>query len=51
MPMRASGGRVTDSKFEYAQIKKSSARAKANSYMTGGAITGVGRLEKASKRK
>jgi hypothetical protein len=51
MPMRASGGRVAGGQFEYAQIKKSADRAKANSYMTGGAITGVGRLEKASKRK
>jgi hypothetical protein len=50
MPMRASGGRVAGGQFEYAQIKKSSARAKANSYMTGGAITGVGRLEKAKRK-
>lgn len=54
MPMRASGGRVgkaSGGAMEYDAIKKSANRAKANSYMTGGAITGVGRLEKAKKQK
>jgi hypothetical protein len=54
MPMRARGGKVGKSSggaMEYDMIKKSANRAKANSYMTGGAITGVGRLEKAAKRK
>lgn len=56
LPMRASGGRIKDGKsggMEKAMIKQSAARAKANSRigkMTGGAITGVGRLEKAGKK-
>lgn len=51
MPMRARGGKVGGGAMEYDMIKKSANRAKANSYMTGGAITGVGRLEKAKKQK
>lgn len=50
MPMRASGGRIKGGGMEKAQVKQSTARAKANSYLTGGAITGVGRLQKAGKK-
>lgn len=50
MPMRASGGRV-DGLATKAGIAKSAARAKANSYMRGGAATGVGREEKAESAK
>lgn len=54
MPMRAAGGRVGKAgggALEYSQIKQSAGRAKANSYMRGGAATGVGREEKAAKAK
>lgn len=54
MPMRAAGGRVGKAGgggLEYAQIKASAKRAKTNSYMRGGAATGVGREEKAAKAK
>jgi hypothetical protein len=54
MPMRAAGGRVGKAgggALNFAQIKKSAARAKANSFMRGGAATGVGREEKAAKMR
>lgn len=55
MPMRAAGGRVGKAGgggvFERSQVKESAGRAKANSYMRGGAATGVGREEKAAKAK
>lgn len=51
MPMRASGGRIKGGGMEKAMIKKSAARAKANSFMRGGAATGVGREEKAARAK
>lgn len=52
MPMRASGGRIKKSgDMEKAMIKKSAARAKANSFFRGGAATGVGREEKAARAK
>lgn len=53
-PMRAAGGRVGKAgggAMEAKMVKKSAARAKANSYMRGGAATGVGREEKAAKAK
>jgi hypothetical protein len=52
MPMRASGGRIKGGGVSTkANIAKLANRAKANSYFTGGAITGVGREEKAAKAK
>lgn len=47
---RASGGRVNGEATE-GNIKKWSDRAEKNSYFTGGAITGVGREEKAAHAK
>lgn len=51
LPMRASGGKVSAGKATKANLKKWSDRAKANSYMRGGAATGVGREEKAAHMK
>ena len=50
MPMRARGGKV-DGEATKGNIDKWSKRAKDNSYFTGGAITGVGREEKAAHAK
>lgn len=50
MPVRARGGKV-DGESTVAGIKKWGKRAADNSYYTGGAITGVGREEKAAKKK
>lgn len=49
-PMRASGGRIKGVSTK-ANIAASASRAKANSYMRGGAATGVGREEKAANMK
>lgn len=50
MPMRARGGKV-DGIATKGNIAASAKRAKSNSYFTGGAVTGVGRQEKAAKAK
>lgn len=62
MPMRANGGRISkgtitsspaSANLNKAQIKQMAARARANSFIgkqSGGAITGIGRLEKAGKK-
>jgi hypothetical protein len=50
MPMRARGGKV-DGEATEGNIKKWGNRAKDNSYFTGGAISGVGRQEKAAHMK
>lgn len=50
MPMRARGGRI-DGEDTKADNKKWSDRAKTNSYFKGGAVTGVGREEKAAHAK
>lgn len=50
MPMRASGGRIAG-EDRPANNAKWSKRAKDNSYFRGGALTGVGREEKAASAK
>lgn len=50
LPMRASGGRI-GGKATKENLKGWSKRASANSYMRGGAATGVGREEKAAHMK
>jgi hypothetical protein len=53
MPMRKAGGRIKniDGEATEANIGKWSGRAAKNSFMRGGAATGVGREEKAAKAK
>lgn len=53
MPMRARGGRTKniDGESTKADIKKWGKRAEDNSYMRGGAASGVGREEKAANMK
>jgi hypothetical protein len=51
MPMRARGGKVIGGEATEGNIGAWSKRAESNSYFRGGAITGVGRKEKASRMK
>jgi hypothetical protein len=51
MPMRARGGKINGGESTKANIDAMASRAKKNSYAMGGAITGVGRLGKASRQK